>query len=854
LVQVLSAELILDVVLVRQLFNFVSSEQGSSSSPTALDISVHSARMRVLEQILLNKGSTGPSSVAGGSEDSRAVDVILHGSLTHLHIQSIPQAQPATVSVQGTFDELFIGLLTLPPSMGVILASPQPEFCLSMYTLQASRARSHIEISAGNFTVQMGPSDPEYIASLLLAAKNRAGTLSNIYQEWRSRITTSLLALVRHILWLTRDNALVDPLSIIQPSFLVQRGLPHAVRTNGPLKFLFHLRQCLSQCDLTSDSEQWSGDQEVRQLIKSRLANLMVDLDTLDEVDANPWDLLFPPENPSPAKSSSVPPSVTCGVGTMHLTILSISSKSHSYITSSMLRLQYQSNPLVQFRSTSHISHPTQTTQQIAILGVADVSLIASPHLVDFAQGAIRVNTYWQNDSSSDGNPTRATRPPSQTILVAHVGSMNICAGAENLTFEVTGSSLDFSSSSLVRPDIGTESASGVFVFSDIHVRARSKGADTGISEQDILASLALANGRIDAAQRHDIASKTLRVIFGLDEILVSVPRSAIRLYHFVEEWRADFLPGVEATAETLVSELKRNSMSTASLARSTERLSTILHVNGRIARLGVTLQVMRGTWLSWTVEDTTGFVSSSPTSPSNRTYDFGLQLGSQGFTVTYKSRNVENSTGSPRVKFILPALALTGHQKKGGIELLGALEFVNVMIKPTHMDTLLAVQQKFGQDFTDLLDLIQETRQKHSVVSDPNQATGPPGKFIAHVNVKGFRLGLEGPSSVFHLECQDVWGDIAKKDDNLEWKVQLRNLALSLAPCTGVASHEYGFDVNEKSAFVIIDITTSANDGVLKVSVPKIHAVMQPSSISELGDFIDYHQVWIFPRRGCHI
>ena len=831
----------------------MSSEKAVTSSSTVLDILVHSARIRVLEQTLLNKGSTAPSSVAGGSED-RTVDVVLYGSLANLHVQSTSQPQPTTVSVQATLDELFIGLRRLSPSTGITFDSPQPEFCLSMYALQASHAPSHVDISAGNFIVQMGPSDPQYIASLLLAAKDRAGMLSNVYQEWKTRFTTSLLDLVRRILWLTRDNALVDPLSIIHPSFLVQRGLPHAVRTNGPLKFLFHLRQCLQQCDLTSDSERWNGDQEMRQLIKSRLANLMVDLDTLDEMDANPWDVLFPPESPSPAKSSSAPPSVTCGIGTMHLTILSASSKSDSYITSSLLRFQYQSNPFVRFHSTSHVSLPTQTIQQVVVFGVADVSLVASPHIVDFAQGVIRVHSHWQNDTISDGNPAQATSPPSQTILVAHVGSMNIHAGAENLTFEVIGSSLDFSSSSLTRLDIGAESANGFFAFGDIHVRARSKGADTGIFEQDILASLALANGRIDAAQRHDLASKTLRIMFGLEEILVSVPRSAIRLYRFVEEWRADFLPGVEATAETLFSELKQNSMSTVSkpsLARSAERLSSVLHVNGRIARLGVTLQVMRGTWLSWTVEDTTGFVSSSPTSPSKRTYDFGLQLGSQGFTITYKSRSMVDSTGSPRVKFILPAFTLTGHQKKGVIELLGALDFVNIMFKPTHMDTLLAVQQKFGQDFTDLLDLIQETRQKHSAVSDPKPATGTLGKFIAHVNVKGFRLGLEGPSSVFHLECQDVWGDTAKADDKLEWKVQLRNLALSLAPCTGVASHECGFDLNEKSAFVVIDITTSANDGVLKVSVPKIHAVMQPSSIGELGDFMDYHQVGILPRHG---
>ncbi|KAG6372334.1 hypothetical protein JVT61DRAFT_7774 [Boletus reticuloceps] len=845
---VLSAELILDVIFAQQLSEFVSSEQSVSPPSTALDILVHSASLRVLEQIDMGHG---PSSVAGGPEDTQAVDIVLHGSLTNLHIQNISRAQPAAASVQATFDELSIGLCRMPPSAGVLLESPHPGFCLSIYTLQASHARGHFEISAGNFTVQMEPSDPEYVASLVLATKNRAGMLSNIHQEWRSRFATSLRALVRHILWLTRRDALVDPFSIIQPSFLVQRGLPHAVRTNGPLKLLFHLRQCLRHCDLTSDYEQWSGDQEVRQLIQSRLASLTVDLDTLDELDAHPWDLLFPPENPSPAKSSPLI-SMTFGIGTLHLTILS-ASKSHSCITSSMLRFQYQSNPLTQFHPSSHTSLPMQTTQQIAMLSVADVSLIACPRLVDFARGAIRVNKYWKNDTTSDNHLTQTTRPPSQTILVAHVENMNIRAGAENLTFEVTGSSLDFSSSSLVRSDIRTESASNVFTFSSIHVRARSQGVDAATSEQDILASLALARGKINTALRHDLASKTLRVIFGLEEILVSVPRSAIRLYRFVEEWRADFLPDVEATAETLVSELKRSSMSTVSkpsLAHSTERLSTILHVNGHIARLGVTLQVMRGTWLSWTVEDTTGFVSSSPAPPSKRTYDFGLQLGSQGFTITHKSRNMENSTGYPRVKFILPTLALTGHQRKGGIELLGVLDFVNIMIKPTHLDALLAVQQKFGQDFTDLLDLIRETRQKHSAVSDPKRKTGEPGTFIVQVNVKGFRLGLEGPSSVFHLECQDVWGDIAKEGDPLEWKVQLRNLALSLAPRTGVVSREYGFDVNEKLAFVVIDITTSANDGVLKVSVPKIHAVMQPSSISELGDFIDYHQAELLVRR----
>ena len=835
------------MILTRQLSKFVSLEKGISSPSSVFDVSIHSVRTRVFEQVFFNKGNSSTLGVAGGPEDGLPADVVLHCTFMNLHVQAIPQAQSAPMSVRVTFDELSVGLGRLQPLTGVIPEYPQPEFCLSICAFQASYVHKHVDVFGGDLTVQMGPPDPEYITCLLIALKNRAEMLSNIYQEWTTRFSASSTTLVRQILWLTKNDVLVDPLSIIQPSFLVQRGLPHAVRMNGPLKFWFQLRMCLRECDLTSHIEQWSGDQQVRWLIRSRLANLVVDLDTPDETETNPWDMLFPPENPTPAEPSSALSSATFGIGAAQLTLLSTSSKSHSYITSSMLRFRYQTNPLVQFNSTSNSSLPKQTTQQIAVFSVADISLSASPRLVDFARGAIRVKNYWPNDTTPDGLPSQPARPTSQTTLVAHAGNVNIRAGAENLIFEVVGSSLDFSSTSLVRLDTGTESAGGIFAFKDVQVRARYKGADTSNSEQDILASLALANGRINTTQRHDMASRTLRVVFGLDEILVSVPRSAIRLYRFAEEWRDDFLPSVEATAETLVSELKRNSMSSVSkpsLARSTERSKTVMHVNGRVARIGVTLQVMKGTWLSWTLDDTTGFISSSPASPSKRMYDFGLQLGSQGYTITYKSRSIDNSSGSPRVKFILPALAVTGHQRKGCIELLGALDFVKIMIKPTHIDTLLVVQQKFGQDFTDLLDLIQETRQKRSAISEPNQPIGLSNKIVVHANVKGFRVGLEGPSSVFHLECQDVWGDIVKEDGQLEWKVQLRNLALSLALRTGIVSHEHGFDLNKKSAFVVIDITSSANGGNLKVTIPKIHAVMQPSSISELGDFIDYHQV----------
>ncbi|KIJ61338.1 hypothetical protein HYDPIDRAFT_177084 [Hydnomerulius pinastri MD-312] len=859
----LSAELTLDAFLVRHLTSFPSLEKQAPSPSPALDILVHSVHVQVAEQIHLKKGNAEPSSSPPDAVlDDQTMDIVLHNALTGLRFRSIPQIREghSFQSMQVAFDEMSIGLGRLPsPPSGIACDSPRPEFCLSLSTFQASLVQTSLEVSFGNFTVQMGTPDPEYIVALLLSGKNDMQELSSMHRDWRARASHSFPNLVQQILWLTRDDAIVDPLSMIQPSFLVQRGLPHGVRTNGALKFLFHLRLCLRQCGDGLHSSHQASPQEVKRLMELCLANLMIDLDAPDEAHPNPWELLYPAEKPISANSPLPITSINIAVDSLRLTVLSISSKSHSYFTSSSLRVRYQSSALVQVHLASQESLAGHAIKRnIVVFSIADIALMASPRLVDFAQAVVRLRRY-RKDSDAvetlDIPATPATHSPSQTVILAHIGSMNLRAGAENLTFEVGGSSLDLCSSVFVRPGIGMNSTSNVFTFGDLHVRARSKKADAGVHvpEQDILASLVFTNGKINATQRQDPGINMLRLVFVLEEILVSVPRSAIRLYRFMEEWKADFLPDVEATAETLVSELKRNSTSTVSkpsITPGTKRPTLTFHVNGCVAMLGVTLQVMRGTWLSWTIGDMTAFISSTPNSNSKRMQTFGLQLGSQGFTITYKSRSIDNSTGVPRVKLILPALTLSGDKGKGSIELLVALDFVNVMVKPTHLDTLLVVQQKFGQDFTDLLELIQETRQKRSAVPKVKRTTATPSRFIGHVDVKGFRLGLEGPSSVFYLECQNVGGDVAQRDGALRWQVQLRGLALSLAPSTGVAAQDQAFDRNKKSAFVIVDITISANDGELKTVIPKIQAVMQPSSIGELGDFIDYHQAELIARR----
>jgi hypothetical protein len=95
-------------------------------------------------------------------------------------------------------------------------------------------------------------------------------------------------------------------------------------------------------------------------------------------------------------------------------------------------------------------------------------------------------------------------------------------------------------------------------------------------------------------------------------------------------------------------------------------------------------------------------------------------------------------------------------------------------------------------------------------------------------------------------LECQDIGGGL-RDDTGSTWEVGLTDLALSLAPrSTGMTAV---FNRDRRSVFVIIDAKLVAGKQKpdlqsLELVITKSHAVMQPSSIGEIGDFVDHLQV----------
>ncbi|KAF9033263.1 hypothetical protein BDZ89DRAFT_1063002 [Hymenopellis radicata] len=310
-----------------------------------------------------------------------------------------------------------------------------------------------------------------------------------------------------------------------------------------------------------------------------------------------------------------------------------------------------------------------------------------------------------------------------------------------------------------------------------------------------------------------------------------SVPRSALRLYRFYQDWRNDFIPGVESAMREIVVELKQTPDS-STRAKKPSRSPMNLQINGHVQSFGILLQVMHGTWISWELRDST-FHFNSTSTPRSTQEAFGIQVASQTFTVSPKADS-QNVTPNSRVKLDLPSLSVSGRLDGQCIKAIALIEFLDLKVKPSHWDTLMAVQQKFGHDFNDFLSLIQETRSKQATSS--TKVPKPAMKFIVSMKIRGFRIGLEGLSSTRGLDTTAA----------RTWFVTLSDLALSLASRTSVEAQTAAFSRSRRSAFE----GAESQEDTLQIRITKIHAIMQPSSMGQVGDFIDDMQTEMLIRQ----
>ncbi|KAF8161147.1 hypothetical protein B0H34DRAFT_654233 [Crassisporium funariophilum] len=761
-------------------------------------------------------------------------------------------------------------------------------FELDLSNLGIELSRRDLSTTLGGFLVKIGHRGPELITATSIALVTSGTQIIHIVQRLESHLCVATANTIYNILKASDQLAVIDPLSTIQPSYLVQTGIPHLLRTEITFKFLYHLRNCVwnigeSERKLFDSCNNINKDKitvdQLVSLAESRLG--LLDQDAFSAGDLTTLEDLFsqskldnPQEANKSSKSSIDAFSLLLGKLTMIVLAPAGGSSSEFFVNNFHLNMRSRSFDLVQFTSSNPSSasqtslrakSPRRIHKMIVSISLSEITLIVLPHLMHFAQHILRVKRQFTsglqdavrtrtNREFSDRASGSSSKLSSFEIMVG-IHRLRVQAAAENLVLVVGVQGVKTSSSLLLSPSQTQQSMHHTILFDEVFFQARSPSDPIKESEQDILAALAFLTGQLSVVSRPDAGSRqNLKLVFTLTGLRLHVPRSALRLYRFVQEWRADYLPGMEAAMNTLLSEYKGpNHKSPPTASRQVVR-HPILQIHAQINHFEIALQVMHGTWLSWEVNKTVAYVHSPNGGLAGSALAFGLQIASMTINVSSKP-NAQEVTLSPRVKLVLPPLSLAGHSDEYQVHALLLVEFIELKVKPSHWDTLLAVQQKFGQDFNDLVALMQETRSK----GNPTHQTRVPKRQISfqyggHMKMRGFRIGLEGISSTVYLECQDINGSI-KDAKGWTWDIGLSDLALSLAPRTRGRQHT-PFNRNHRSAFVIIDFKVSATgkealgEKTLGITVTKIHAVMQPSSIGEVGDFIDNLQAEMLQRQ----
>lgn len=741
--------------------------------------------------------------------------------------------------------------------------------------LRAAISRDNTDFSCAELTMQVSHSFPSLVISTVNAVESHLPRLVRIQQKM-SASSSVVQSTIYHILNSSNNDLVIDPLSTIQPSFLVQIGLPQELRVDLAFRFLFHLRNCLWHLRDGDPSWRINFDDVIPMdrlfpLLRDRLLALDPDvynvsgvaslepvLPNLRPIGTSTWqtddtnysfnyvcvklDLvslkIIDPEGQPPCQFSFA--GIAFGLRLRHYELLD------------------EVNRRIATSQTSLPSKSTDLAQRISVsVACDDVQLTVYSYLMTFVQEVLRV----QRLASPPMQKDRKARFNRFNVLDVHavvlLKRLRLRAVAEKLTFEFGITGMRHSSNILVHFHLPKQLMNHSMLFSDMFVKARGTPSMAQPAENDDLASVMITDTMVSSVVRNENSEQTLKIAFTVNALRFSVPRSALRLYQFVEEWRADFLPGIEATAQALMSEIQKPSgKAPRPLQSQSLPKNLVLQVNGRLSRSGMYLRVMHDTWLSWEVNDTVVYLNSLGKARQT-SYDFGVQLSSQTFAITTDSPDPSFET---RVKLEFPPFLLSGHLDQTSIRIISLIHFLELKVKPSHWDTLLAVQQKFGQDFNDLLAVIQQTRSKRVTTSPRSSASPKPERleFSVYVKMQGFRVGFEGQSSVLYLECPGIGGKFEGVPDKA-WSITVTDLALSLAPRSSMMRQSFGFNRHQRSAFVIFDFKVlSKSQGskheVLEVAVTKVHAVMQPSSIGEMGDFIDELQVnvcvdilWLF-------
>lgn len=725
------------------------------------------------------------------------------------------------------------------------------------------------------------------------------------------RSRTASASRQKHLLYVmlshTGEMFSKDLLSTVQPSFFVQRGKPNRLRSDFIWKLLFHLRHFINDLPHHARSELLRCGEEVGDFDRWMALIDQCNLPWILEEGAKEEHIRFvhslhpshSDENENGGQMATIALSIQSGIVRISISALNDANESVFLVQNSETRFDLRSDEVLFDPQTISVNastvrsfRPEAQPPQYKCLTVMGEMVLDAIHvtmypsiigLVEESLQAWRAIMKDRMDEEEDVNvnakgPSENSRQFINRLLVFDIRSslrhLLLEAAAENIVLELA--SRDFTTHTISHVSKPTDramaidfSVSSTAGFRELSLRARERR--TGQSNQGDKGTLAafIVSSFVcyAAVQNHTPQGMALRSTVHVSSVEMQVPRSALRLYKFFEQWKEDYLLSFDAMIKSLVKEIKRKPSPRTKTTRPMPTITT-MNVSVCASRLAVVLQIMHGTWLSWSLNDLVVYSKTVP-SKQQAVKESGFHLSSQNIRITSDSSSDEPDQAKklPKISLQLPSADASVTTTAKSTDALVVIDVLDVTIKPSHWDSLLSVQQKFGQDFNDLLAILGDSRQAR--LRRPSISTRPATPntnmfkpFAVAAKFKGFRIGFEAPSSTGVVECFDIDTSILKSQVS-SWKFTLSNLSICLLPGTFKSPKSLLTDRRHMPLLLSIDLGASKDENGtehmasprLRVSVMRLHGILQAHLLGNIGDFVDHIQVCTQPClvNNCH-
>ncbi|ORY77194.1 hypothetical protein BCR35DRAFT_353168 [Leucosporidium creatinivorum] len=420
-------------------------------------------------------------------------------------------------------------------------------------------------------------------------------------------------------------------------------------------------------------------------------------------------------------------------------------------------------------------------------------------------------------------------------------------------------------------------------------------------TELDQLALLVNAVGSQASDHEPTIDPPSLQVVLAVQGVSSRIPRDAVRAYEFVEKWKTSALPEYDSLLTELRLTVEEAHPPVAKVVASPnpsappgpiQRLIAEAHLSAQVIvpLFSLEVQAIPTLKIGYSVDHFSMHASSSQAPQPGAVLgaiDVGLHVGAQTVRfIPVTDAGGRTSTLPAETAFHLPVVRL-GAQLDGfpcrRVQLLATVDSVSVKLTADIIDNILTVQQHFGKDVDELLDVIKARRARQAEllggaeeeptpeVAQSTQSAPVLIAWDARVALRGFKVGIEGPQATQWIEAALLEGHAnsttLSSAQVLHWQASVQNLALSLAQRHPDDASKGPTDRRYRLAFFRLDL--SASNAVinlpelppasvygdnrtphLHLRLPRVHAVIQPSAIEALGDLVDYYQEQIEERR----